>query len=95
MRTLIVINLTIFVLMLVGGYYMKITKDRLVEALNVAKSGKTDADASKAELDSVKKDLAEVTAERDLLKENGDILSDPDVEALVDSILVKPEETVS
>ena len=81
-----------------------ITKIQLVAALNVAKNAQTQIDAAVAAAEtalfeanahntSLEVSLAAVTSERDGFKANSDIITDPDVVALVDSI-VPPEPVV-
>ena len=84
-----------------------ITKIQLVAALNVAKNAQTQIDAAvaakaaaetalseaNAKNTSLEVSLAAVTSERDGFKANSDIITDPDVVALVDSI-VPPEPVV-
>lgn len=71
---------------------MKITKERLVAALNLAKSAKVDADAAKADADKAKADLATAVADRDAAQADAAIVNDPDVTALVDELVPAPAE---
>ncbi len=70
---------------------MKVTKVRLITALNIAKNAKADVDAAKAAEEAAKAELVTVTAERDSFKDDAAIVNDGEVVALVDELVPAPE----
>lgn len=62
-----------------------ITKTRLIEALNVAKTAKDTIDALTTTVAEKDAKIAELNAEINVLKQN-DVLNDPEVIALVEEI---------
>ncbi len=89
---LLIINFVLAVMLIRKREKMKITKERLITALNKAKGAQAEIDAAKAAEAAAKADLVTVTAERDSFKDDAAIVNDADVVALVDELVPAPAE---
>ncbi len=70
---------------------MKVTLERLVAALNIAKNAAAEIAAAKAAEEAAKAELVTVTAERDSFAADAAIVNDSQVVALVDELVPAPE----